>query len=420
MPPSNFDDRRSELRTGYHPLRWIAFGVFVLSSTLNYVDRFLLNQLGPLIISELGMNKISFGWVLSAASISYAAASLFAGWMLDRLGVNRAISIAVGWWSLAGIGTALVRSVPGLFLCRSALAAGESAGVPSVGKVNGLYLKPSEYALGTAANQIGLSIGLALAPIWTTMAMTYSWRRPFVITGILSLLWIPVWLVVSRLIPTRREPAALVSRKPASFSLLRDPALLRLVVANVLWMGGYSLWSNWMTFYLMGVYGADLRTANNYSWIPPLVSNVGGFFGGGLSLYWIKKSISPVSARRRAVWVSAIACSVALLLPVAPNIRWATVLISANFFFLLAGSVNIYALPIDLFGAAQAGFAIAALTCAYGILQTVISPVIGYFAEHKLYNGAVWMTVAPLVLSALTLNGLRQPPSSEDDLGREL
>ncbi|MFL6449317.1 MAG: MFS transporter [Bryobacteraceae bacterium] len=403
----------------YHPLRWIAFSVFVLSSTLNYVDRFLLNQLGPLIISDLGINKFTFGWVLSAASISYAAASLFAGWMLDRLGVNRAISIAVGWWSLSGIGTAFVRSVPGLFLCRSALAAGESAGVPSVGKVNGIYLKPGEHALGAALNQIGLSIGLALAPVWTAMAMTYSWRRPFVVTGILSLLWIPVWLIVNRLIPARTETAAPPSRNSSSFRLLRDPALVRLVIANVLWMGGYSLWSNWMTFYLMGVYGVDLRTANDYSWIPPLVSNVGGFFGGWLSLRWIRKRVAPVPARRRAVWVSALASSVALLLPLSPNIKWATVLISANFFFLLAGSVNVYALPIDLFGAAQAGFAVAALTCAYGVLQTVISPLIGYLAEQKLYNRAVWITVAPLVLSAVVLNGLRHVPS-EDDLGREL
>jgi len=404
----------------YHPLRWIAFSVFVLSSTLNYVDRFLLNQLGPLIITDLGMSKITFGWILSLSSVAYAAASLFAGWMLDRLGVNRAISIAVGWWSLAGIGTALVRSIPGLSFCRAALAAGESAGVPSVGKVNGLYLKPSEHALGAAANQIGLSIGLALAPIWTVMAMTYSWRRPFVVTGMVSLLWIPVWLLVSRLIPPRTETAVQpISEERTSFRLLRHPALIRIVAANVLWMGGYSLWSNWMTFYLMGVYGVDLRTANNYSWIPPLVSNFGAFFGGWLSLYWIRTNTAPVPARSRAVWVSAIASLVALLLPLAPNVKWATVLISANFFFLLAGSVNIYALPIDLFGAAHAGFAVAALTCAYGILQTVISPLIGYFAERKLYNGAVWLTVAPLVLSALVLNGLRQP-SSENDLGREL
>jgi ACS family hexuronate transporter-like MFS transporter len=307
-----------------------------------------------------------------------------------------------------------------LFFCRAALAAGESAGVPSVGKVNGLYLKPSEHALGTAVNQIGLSIGLAMAPIWTAMAMAHSWRRPFIVTGFVSLLWIPFWLFVNRWIPPRTGPLAQPSsEKYASFRLLRHPALLRIVAANVLWMGGYSLWSNWMTFYLMGVYGVDLRTANNYSWIPPLVSNLGGFFGGWLSLYWIRRNAAAVPARRRAVWVSAIASLIALLLPLAPDIKWGTALISANFFFLLAGSVNIYALPIDLFGAAHAGFAIAALTCAYGILQTFISPLIGYFAEHRLYNGAVWITVAPLILSAFVLNGLREPPS-EHDLSREL
>lgn len=401
----------------YHPLRWFAFGVFVISSTLNFMDRFLLNQLGPLIVSEMHIDKVTFGWVLSAASIAYAAASLLAGWMLDRLGVNRAISVAVGWWSLAGIGTGLVRSLPGLFLCRSALAVGESAGVPSVGKVNGLYLKPAEHALGAAVNQVGLTIGLTLAPVWTTMAMAYSWRRPFIVTGLLSLLWIPVWLVVSRLIPPHAERA--VDRQKSSFSLLRNKSLIKLMVANVLWMGGYSLWFNWMTFYLMGVYHLDLRQANNYSWIPPLVSNFGGFFGGWLSLRWIKRNVAPISARRRAVWVSAVASLIALALPLAVDARWATLLISINFFFLLAGSVNIYALPIDLFGAGQAGFAIAALTCAYGVLQTIISPVIGYLAEHKLYNGVVWLTVLPLLLSAVALRGLR-PIALPKDLGGDL
>jgi hypothetical protein len=40
-------------------------------------------------------------------------------------------------------------------------------------------------------------------------------------------------------------------------------------------------------------------------------------------------------------------------------------------------SVNVYAIPLDLFGAGRAALATSALTGAYGVMQTVISPLVG-------------------------------------------
>jgi hypothetical protein len=153
------------------------------------------------------------------------------------------------------------------------------------------------------------------------------------------------------------------------------------------------------------VHHLTLRESAAYVWIPPLISNFGGFFGGWLSLRWIKHSIEPVAARQRAVWVSAIGALLTLLLPFATDARWATALISVSFFFALAGSVNIYALPIDIYGASRSGVAIAALTCAFGVLQTVISPVIGYLSDHRMYTEVVWIATLPLLLSAWVLMG---------------
>ncbi len=126
-----------------------------------------------------------------------------------------------------------------------------------------------------------------------------------------------------------------------------------------------------------------------------------------MSLRWMKRAIEPVTARRRAVWVSAAGSLVTLLLPLAPDARWATAVMSLSFFFAVAGSVNIYALPIDLYGPARSGLAISALTCAFGLLQTVISPVIGYLSDHRLYTEVVWIVTVPLILSSLVLQGLR-------------
>ncbi len=384
--------------------------VFILSSTLNYLDRNLLSLLAPLMMAELHFNQTQFGELISVFSIFYAASSLATGWMLDRFGINRTISGAVTWWSLAAIGNGLAGSFGGLAISRAAMGVGESAGIPAVGKLNGIYLKPEERALGTAANQIGLSLSGLIGPFWIAFALTHGWRMPFMINGALGLLWIPIWLAVNRMIPAQYSRDELVSSatdKRGALSILRDRNLLLLVLANLFWMTGYSLWSNWTTLYLVHVQKISLHEATYYLWIPPLFSNLGGFFGGWLSLRWIRRKLDPLTARRRAVWVSALCSLLALFLPLAPNAGWATAGISLSFFFSVAGSANIYALPIDIYGPARSGLAISALTGAFGILQTFISPLIGKMGDRNLYPQVVWMATLPLMLSALALSGCR-------------
>lgn len=384
--------------------RWLAVAVFVVSTSLNYLDRSLLNILAPLILKEFQLNQLSFGYIISAFSIAYAFSSLGAGVLLDRVGLNKSITGAIAWWSGAGILTASTHGFAGLIAARSALGIGESAGVPAFGKVNGIYLKPSERAMGAAVNNIGLSLGPAAAAFALPVALKIGWRAPFMICGLLGLLWIPVWLFTSRMIPAhnRANETTTVSNSVAIWGTLD---LWILIAANLLWMGGFSLWNNWVTLYLTHAQHVPLKDVAHYVWIPPLVSTVGGFFGGWLSLWWIGRNVDPVSARRRAIWVSAIGALSTLWLPFTHSPAAATAVISLSSFFLLAGSVNIYALPIDIFGAQRAGGAIAALTFAFGLLQTAISPIIGWLADRGLYSQVVWLVTLPALFSGLVLMG---------------
>jgi ACS family hexuronate transporter-like MFS transporter len=396
-------------------LRWIAASAFIASSTLNYLDRALLGVLIPLIMVDLHFNQTGYGWLLSAFSIVYAVSSLFAGWFLDRVGVNRGMSAAVAWWSIAASSRGLIRSFTGLALSSAGLAIGESAGVPAVGKTNGFYLNPEERALGAAVNQIGISLGLALAPVWIGLATAHSWRTPFVITGLLGFLWIPLWMFVNRAIPPQFPDRSLrkSNGKPRSaFALLADSRLIALVVANALWMPSYSLWSNWTTLYLIHVDNISLSQAAGYVWIPPLISNLGGFFGGWLSLHWMRRNSDAITARRRAVAVSAAGMLITLFLPMTANPALATVIISISFFFALAGSVNIYALPIDLYGPERSGLSIAALGFAYGLMQMLLSPLVGMLADHRLYAQIIWIvSIPPLLSVALLTTSLRSSTS---------
>jgi hypothetical protein len=305
----------------------------------------------------------------------------------------------------------------GLGVCRSALGIGESAGVSAVGKLNAIYLKPEERALGAARQPDRPQLWAARWPPTGAVAAAVSSRMALALHG-------------GRRVRLRLASAVVVceprasppnSAKPNSLPVrnAREQAILRhlcatatccmLVIGNLLWMGSYSLWSNWTTLYLIHVHHITLQQSKNYAWIPPLISNAGGFFGGWLSLRWAKKTADPIAARLRAVWVSALCSLITLALPFAVDARWATVLISASFFFALAGSVNIYALPIDIYGAKRSGMALAALTCSYGLLQSVISPIIGYLSDHKLYTQVIWLVTVPLILSALVLQGLKVP-----------
>ena len=76
--------------------RWLAIGIFFLSSSINYLDRQSLATLAPLIRAEFHLSNADYGWILAAFSVTYAAAAPFAGLLIDRIGLNRGISLAIG------------------------------------------------------------------------------------------------------------------------------------------------------------------------------------------------------------------------------------------------------------------------------------------------------------------------------------
>lgn len=383
-------------------------GVFVLSSALNYLDRQILAALAPLLRQEFSLTNEGYGKVLAAFSITYAISSPLAGWLIDRIGLNRGISVGVGVWSLAGVATGFVKGLPGLLGCRAVLGAAESSGVPAVGKALHKFLLPRERALGNAVSQIGLSIGAITAPpLATWFALRHGWRSAFVFTGFLGMLWIPLWLWVSRKAkPVAEETAGSGSGHAA---LLRDPRMWGFVAANVLSMPVYTLWSNWTTLYLKDAQGATLVQANLLVPIPNFFAYAGGLVGGWLSLKWVGAGIEALAARRRVCLASAVALLTTAAVPFMPGPGWATAVISLSFFAITAWSVNLYTMPLDCFGGRHAAFSVSLLTGAYGAMQAVISPLIGAMIDRYGY-GPICSMAAVLPAAAYgILHVTRQP-----------
>lgn len=378
--------------------RWFLLGLFVLSSAINYLDRQALSVLAPLVRTEFGLSYSDYGWIVAAFSITYAVAAPFAGLVIDRMGLNRGISLAVGIWSLAAIATGFTRGLGGMVACRALLGAAEAGGIPAAGKAIHLYLLPAERALGNGINQAGVSLGLMLAtPAAAWLALRYDWRTAFIGIGTLGLVWIPLWNWAAA-----RHPGA--GGKPAPLAagaILRDRRIWIFMAANALSMSVYSVWTNFTTLYLTGPLRLTFAQAAGYSWIPPLAALLGGFSGGWLSWRFIQRGVMPAEARRRACLWAALLSLAAAGLPALAGAAPATLGISLALFAASAFSVNLYSLPLDLFGA-RAAFAVSLLVASYGAVQAAISPAAGAVIDRYGFAPvSVAIAFAPLAGYAL-------------------
>ena len=377
--------------------RWLVLSAFVLSTAINYLDRQTLATLAPLVRAEFHLSNAEYGLILAVFSIAYAACAPFAGMLIDRIGLDRAIGMAVGVWSCAGIATGFTRGLGGLLGCRGVLGMSEAAGIPAAGKAIHGYLLPAERALGNAWNQAGVSLGLILAPpVATWIAMRYGWRQAFVISGSLGLIWIPLWNLTAR----KAEPRPLGSGSPSTLNdLLRSRRLWGLLAANALNMSVYSLWTNWTTLYLVERHRLPLAEANWYAVVPPLIGALGGFGGGWLSLKWMRTGVPAVAARTRVCLAGALLAMPTALIPLLPTAAWTAAGISLSILAVSAVSVNVYTIPLDIFGGARAAFAVSMLVASYGAAQALISPVIGAVVDAYGY-GPVCVVAAGLPMAA--------------------
>ena len=362
-------------------LRWLAIGIFVLSSSLNYLDRLLLAALAPTLKLEFHLSNAQYGALISVFSIVYAVMAPVAGWFIDRVGLNLGIGISMAVWSLAGMATGLTRGFTGLLASRTVLGAAEAAGVPAAAKADGLYLQPRELAFGSAMNQVGITIGSVAAPLLVALlAPRHGWRSVFFVCGALGFVWLPLWAFTSRRVPLHQPLAPAVNvRIP---DLLRDRRIWGLALANALVMTLYTLWTNWTTLYFVDQFHlTEAQTNQHFAWIPPVFATLGGFFGGWMSYYFARRGRNPLAVRMRACWIAACMLLSTAAVPLMPTPAWAAA-ISVSFFWCLAISTNFYAMPIGFFGPARAALGVSLLTSSYGLMQTFLSPLIGLMVDR--------------------------------------
>src|ERR1700682_2878342 len=88
--------------------RWVICGLLFLAATINYVDRQVIGILKPTLQAQFGWTEIDYADIVFAFQLAYAIGFLFAGRVMDVLGIRRGFALALTIWSLAAIAAAAV------------------------------------------------------------------------------------------------------------------------------------------------------------------------------------------------------------------------------------------------------------------------------------------------------------------------
>src|ERR1044071_2794681 len=171
--------------------RWTICALLFAATTVNYVDRQVLGILAPTLQRELHWSETDYGNIVSWFSLVYAVGFLFAGRLLDRIGVKRGLAGAVVTWSLAAMAHALARTANGFAPARARLGLGEWAIFPASIKAVAEWFPQRERALAAGLFNAGTNTGAIVAPLVVpAIALTWGWQWAFVLTGGVGVFWL--------------------------------------------------------------------------------------------------------------------------------------------------------------------------------------------------------------------------------------
>ena len=211
----------------------VLVALLFVGNALNYVDRQVLALLKPTLEAEFHWRDADYAHLGASFQIAAAAALLFVGWFVDRLGVRIAYGIAVATWSMAGMAHALAATMQQFVAARIVLAVGESVSTPAGLKAAAIYLPACQRNLAIGLINTAPNIGAILTPILIPpFALAFGWKAAFVVTGSLGFIWLTGWMVATRkLKPVGNVP----ERAPVHWSvLLRDRRTWAVIGAKAL------------------------------------------------------------------------------------------------------------------------------------------------------------------------------------------
>lgn len=361
---------------------WVPVGEMTLLSIVSYVDRTVLALLAPTILRETRLSAQDYGFMISAFQAAYLIGNPVWGMALDRFGLRAGLAISVALWTFASVCHAFVATAVGFAAARALLGFGEGATFPGGLRTAVQTLRPGQRARGTALAYSGGSIGAIVTPLLVTpIALRWTWRGAFFVTGLFGAVWLTLWALTSSDGRLRRR----ARRSPLPRPRLDDASVLRFIAAYA--FGGlplgFILYS--APIHLGRALGFDQARLGHVLWIPPLGWEVGYLFWG-----WVVDRASRRNAGLTFGPLFAILSILALPLAWAGFSRSGAIVLVLMFLamFASAGFVIVSLAEVTR-GRGSHGAYLAGLGAgAWSALMAIAMPAFGHLFDHGEFGSA--------------------------------
>jgi len=396
---------------------------------VNYIDRQTLNVLAPYLKEQYHWTNTDFASLVIAFRVAYAVMQAVSGRFIDWLGTRRGMQLTVSWYSAAAMLTCLANGLWGFRFFRFLLGCGEAANWPGATKAVGEWFPDSERGLAVGFFDSGSSIGAAVAPSLVVYLYHHfgTWRPVFILTGLLGWVWLLVWsrMYYSPDAHPRISPEELklirggqthgrLTHERATWSdwvaLLALPQTWGIIGVRTLLDPYWFLVSDWFAIYLVGK-GYRLEDTLVGFWVPFVCADLGNFFGGGLSSYFIRRGSTVLQGRRLAFLLCAPGMLAMLAVTVLNNFPALIACFGLAMFCYAACSTIYLALPSDLYPNKSVA-SVSGLSGTGAGIGTILSTyVIGRVTDvtqsfTPIFLGA---SVAPVLSVLLLLWLIRRP-----------
>lgn len=415
-------------------LRWWIAGLLFLSTVINYIDRQTLSVLAPYIKAEMKWDNTTFAYLIISFRVAYAIGQGASGRLLDKIGTRRGLSLAVGFYSIAAMLTSLGTGLRSLAACRFLLGAGESANWPGAAKTVSEWFPRRESGWAVAIYDSGSAVGGAVAPAIVLMVYHYfgSWRPAFIVTGILGLLWIPLFRMFyhppethprlspeeRRLILTERADASESGQSAAApwTSLLKLPQTWGIVLSKSLTDPVWFFITDWFTLYLVSR-GYRPEESLLALWAPFVAADVGNFAGGGFSSWLIQRGWSTGRSRRFVALICGLGMSVLGATVFFRSFEAMVWCFSIATFAYAGFSTIVLALPADLYRTGNVASVSGLSGSGAGIGTIAATYITGVVSDRLSFEPILLAaSVAPLLATVAVLTLVRNGKATEQGI----
>lgn len=162
----------------------LTIGLCFIVALLEGLDLQATGIAAPHMAREFGLDAAMLGWVFSAGLIGLLPGAFVGGYLADRLGRKRILTVAVLLFGVFSLGTAHAWDYPTLLLARLMTGLGLGAALPILIAMTSEAAPAHLRSTAVSLTYCGVPLGGALASLIGMLGLDDAWRTVFYVGGI--------------------------------------------------------------------------------------------------------------------------------------------------------------------------------------------------------------------------------------------